>query len=263
MQVVPIVLCGGSGTRLWPLSRRDHAKQHIPLLGGDSPFQRTLQRLAAVPGLGKPIVVAGQAGRFLAAEQARVIDVDVELVIEPVGRDTLPAVTLGALMAASARSAMPSPSCCPPITTFPTSRPSPPRWRARSRRPRRRPCGFRADADRPGHWLRLHQAGRAGLRSRPGGSRPSWRNPIRNAPRRSLPKAASGMRGCSPFERRPAWPRSGGWPRTPWPSMSRAIQEATIGPRGAAAGRELRDGAEGELRRRGNGEDRSRCRRSR
>ena len=99
MQVVPIVLCGGSGTRLWPLSRRDHAKQHIPLLGGDSPFQRTLQRLAAVPGLGKPIVVAGQAGRFLAAEQARVIDVDIELVIEPVGRDTLPAVTLGALMA--------------------------------------------------------------------------------------------------------------------------------------------------------------------
>jgi mannose-1-phosphate guanylyltransferase len=47
MQIVPVVLCGGAGTRLWPVSRRDHAKQHIPLFGGGSPFQRTLQRLAA------------------------------------------------------------------------------------------------------------------------------------------------------------------------------------------------------------------------
>lgn len=100
MQVVPVVLCGGTGTRLWPVSRRDHAKQHIPLFGGESPFQRTLRRLAEVPGLGKPIVVAGQSGRFLAADQARQAGLEIELVIEPVGRDTLPAVTLGALLAA-------------------------------------------------------------------------------------------------------------------------------------------------------------------
>jgi mannose-1-phosphate guanylyltransferase/mannose-6-phosphate isomerase len=100
MAVVPVVLCGGSGTRLWPLSRRDHAKQHIPLFGGESPFQRTLRRLAQVPGFGRPVVIAGQSGRFLAADQAREIGVEVELVIEPEGRDTLPAVTLGALLAA-------------------------------------------------------------------------------------------------------------------------------------------------------------------
>jgi len=100
MQVVPVVLCGGTGTRLWPVSRRDHAKQHIPLFGGESPFQRTLRRLAEVPGLGKPIVIAGQSGRFLAADQAQQAGIDIELVIEPVGRDTLPAVTLGALLAA-------------------------------------------------------------------------------------------------------------------------------------------------------------------
>ena len=100
MQIVPVVLCGGAGTRLWPVSRRDHAKQHIPLFGGASPFQRTLQRLAALPEFGTPIVIAGQSGRFLAADEARAVGIDIELVIEPVGRDTLPAVTLGALLAA-------------------------------------------------------------------------------------------------------------------------------------------------------------------
>jgi len=100
MEIVPVVLCGGSGTRLWPLSRRDHAKQHIPLFGAESPFQRTLLRLASVPGLGKPVVVAGQSGRFLVADQAAAAGIEVEIVIEPTGRDTLPAVTLGALVAA-------------------------------------------------------------------------------------------------------------------------------------------------------------------
>lgn len=100
MQIVPVILCGGAGTRLWPLSRRDHAKQHIPLFGGASPFQRTLQRLAAVPEFDRPIVVAAQSGRFLAAEEAKAVGIDIDLVIEPTGRDTLPAVTLGALLAA-------------------------------------------------------------------------------------------------------------------------------------------------------------------
>jgi mannose-1-phosphate guanylyltransferase / mannose-6-phosphate isomerase len=100
MLVVPVVLCGGAGTRLWPVSRREHAKQHIPLFGGASPFQRTLQRLSVIDGFEMPVVIAGQAGRFLAADEARAAGVDIELVIEPVGRDTLPAVTLGAILAA-------------------------------------------------------------------------------------------------------------------------------------------------------------------
>ena len=100
MTVVPIVLCGGSGTRLWPLSRRDFAKHHIPVLGGESPFQRTLRRLAAVDRFDKPIVITSRGGRFLAAEQAAEVGIEIELVLEPMARDTLAAVTLGALMAA-------------------------------------------------------------------------------------------------------------------------------------------------------------------
>jgi mannose-1-phosphate guanylyltransferase/mannose-6-phosphate isomerase len=85
---------------LWPLSRRDFAKHHISILGGESPFQLTLRRLAAVAGSDTPIVIASQSGRFLAAEQAEEAGIEIELVLEPVGRDTLAAVTLGAVLAA-------------------------------------------------------------------------------------------------------------------------------------------------------------------
>lgn len=102
MRIVPIILCGGSGTRLWPLSRRDFAKQHAPVLGGASPFQRTLARVAAA-GRGhwdRPVVVTGAASRFMAAEEARAAGVVVDLALEPEGRDTLAAITLGTLLAA-------------------------------------------------------------------------------------------------------------------------------------------------------------------
>lgn len=100
MTVVPVILCGGSGTRLWPLSRRNFAKHHIGIMDGESPYQRTLRRLAASRTFGKPVVIAGQEGRFLASDQAAAVGVDIELVLEPMARDTLPAVTLGALLAA-------------------------------------------------------------------------------------------------------------------------------------------------------------------
>ena len=100
MTVVPVILCGGSGTRLWPLSRRNFAKHHIGIIDGESPYQRTLRRLAASRTFGKPIVIAGQEGRFLASDQAEAVGVEIELVLEPMARDTLPAVTLGALLAA-------------------------------------------------------------------------------------------------------------------------------------------------------------------
>ena len=98
--IVPIVLCGGSGTRLWPLSRKGFAKQHAPVLGGESPFQGTLKRIAASPVFGKPIVIAGVDGRFLASDQALSAGVDIDLILEPEGRDTLAAVTLAALVLA-------------------------------------------------------------------------------------------------------------------------------------------------------------------
>ena len=96
MMITPVILCGGSGTRLWPLSRRDFAKQHVPILGGESPFQRTLRRVAGSPAFGQPIVITNAGGRFMAAEQAAEAGVDVEIVIEPAARDTLPAIAAAA-----------------------------------------------------------------------------------------------------------------------------------------------------------------------
>lgn len=100
MSIVPVVLCGGSGTRLWPLSRRNFAKQHVPVLGGASPFQRTLLRLAEAGTMDRPIVITGAGARFMAADQAREAGVAVDLVLEPMGRDTLAAIAVGALLAA-------------------------------------------------------------------------------------------------------------------------------------------------------------------
>ncbi len=97
--IVPVILCGGSGSRLWPVSRKDMAKQHVPILGGASPFQRTLGRLDAGP-FAKPIVIGAAASRFMVAEQAAEVGVEVEIALEPQGRDTLAAVTLAACLAA-------------------------------------------------------------------------------------------------------------------------------------------------------------------
>lgn len=99
MTVTPVVLCGGSGTRLWPLSRQEYAKQHVALLDGESLFQRTLTRFADAP-FARPIVIAGAGSHFMVADQAAAVDVAVDLALEPEGRDTLAAVTLAALLAA-------------------------------------------------------------------------------------------------------------------------------------------------------------------
>jgi mannose-1-phosphate guanylyltransferase/mannose-6-phosphate isomerase len=97
--VVPAILCGGSGSRLWPVSRRDFAKQHVPILGGESPFQRTLRRLSG--GLfADPIVIGSAESQFLLADEAQAAGVAIELALEPEGRDTLAAVTLAACLVA-------------------------------------------------------------------------------------------------------------------------------------------------------------------
>jgi mannose-1-phosphate guanylyltransferase/mannose-6-phosphate isomerase len=97
--VIPVVLCGGSGSRLWPVSRREHAKQHVPILGGASPFQRTLARLEGEL-FASPIVVSAAASRHLVAEQAAGVGAEIELALEPEARDTLAAVALAACLAA-------------------------------------------------------------------------------------------------------------------------------------------------------------------
>jgi mannose-1-phosphate guanylyltransferase/mannose-6-phosphate isomerase len=97
--VIPVVLCGGSGTRLWPLSRQEFAKQHVALLEGESLFQRTLTRFTDA-AFARPIVIAGVGSHFMVAEQAAAVDVAIDLALEPEGRDTLAAITLAALLAA-------------------------------------------------------------------------------------------------------------------------------------------------------------------
>jgi mannose-1-phosphate guanylyltransferase/mannose-6-phosphate isomerase len=96
--IVPAILCGGSGSRLWPVSRQDFAKQHVPILGGASPFQRTLERLEGAL-FAEPIVISAATSRFLVSDQAAEAGKPIEIALEPQGRDTLPAVTLAACLA--------------------------------------------------------------------------------------------------------------------------------------------------------------------
>ena len=96
--IVPAILCGGSGSRLWPVSRRDFAKQHASIMGGASPFQQTIARLVAGT-FADPIVVSAMASHFLVADQAREAGARIEAVLEPVARDTLAAVAAAACVA--------------------------------------------------------------------------------------------------------------------------------------------------------------------
>jgi mannose-1-phosphate guanylyltransferase/mannose-6-phosphate isomerase len=95
MRLHPVILAGGSGTRLWPMSRESYPKQFLPLLDGESPFQATLKRCAGLGRVEPPVVVANQAHRFLATDQAKAAKRALKRIyIEPVGRSTAPAIAL-------------------------------------------------------------------------------------------------------------------------------------------------------------------------
>lgn len=96
----PVILSGGSGTRLWPLSRRTYPKQFLPLVGHDSLLQQTVRRLAKSPDVADPIVIANDDHRFLVRQQLDEMGVSpAALILEPVGRNTAPAVALACLSA--------------------------------------------------------------------------------------------------------------------------------------------------------------------
>jgi mannose-1-phosphate guanylyltransferase/mannose-6-phosphate isomerase len=103
----PVILCGGSGTRLWPLSRTGFPKQFLCLTGNESLFQQAAQRLSKLGNadiqVALPLIVTGEEHRFLAAEQLRETGIDLgRALLEPVGRNTAPALTLAALAAIEA-----------------------------------------------------------------------------------------------------------------------------------------------------------------
>ncbi|HET6724894.1 MAG TPA: mannose-1-phosphate guanylyltransferase/mannose-6-phosphate isomerase [Gammaproteobacteria bacterium] len=100
-RIIPTILVGGSGTRLWPLSRELYPKQFLPLFGKRTMLQETLKRLDGLAGCAGPIITCNANHRFLAAEQLREIGSEpAAIMLEPVGRNTAPAVAVAALHAA-------------------------------------------------------------------------------------------------------------------------------------------------------------------
>jgi mannose-1-phosphate guanylyltransferase / mannose-6-phosphate isomerase len=102
--IVPVILSGGSGTRLWPLSRELYPKQLLPLVGKETMLQDTLRRLEGLEHVAEPIIVCNEEHRFLVAEQLRQIGVKpAAILLEPAGRNTAPAVALAAATALQER----------------------------------------------------------------------------------------------------------------------------------------------------------------
>ncbi len=98
MAVYPVILSGGSGTRLWPLSREHYPKQLLPLLRDRSLLQETAMRLDGLDSVAEPLYVCNEEHRFLVAEQVRQAGRGAaRILLEPVGRNTAPAMTLAAL----------------------------------------------------------------------------------------------------------------------------------------------------------------------
>ena len=100
-KVVPVILAGGSGTRLWPVSRDALPKQFLPLVGERSTYQDTLLRVADANLFAPPIVITGADFRFFARRQAEDLGIDATVVIEPMRRDSGPAVAAAAALARS------------------------------------------------------------------------------------------------------------------------------------------------------------------
>ncbi len=99
-KVLPVLLCGGSGTRLWPLSREAYPKQFLPLAGDVSLLQATCLRVQGLPGAESPLLISNEEHRFMVAEQCRQVGIVPEaIILEPVGRNTAPAIAVAALHA--------------------------------------------------------------------------------------------------------------------------------------------------------------------
>ena len=97
----PVIMCGGSGTRLWPASRPSRPKQFIPLLGPLSSFQQTILRLTGVENASQPVIVAGRVHAAAIREQLAALGVEATLLLEPEARDSAPAMAAAAAWVAA------------------------------------------------------------------------------------------------------------------------------------------------------------------
>ena len=102
--ISPVILSGGSGTRLWPLSRESYPKQFLALDSRTNKtlLQKTYERLLGLEELDSPILICNEDHRFIVAEQFRAINTDPQaIILEPIGRNTAPAIAVAALQAIS------------------------------------------------------------------------------------------------------------------------------------------------------------------
>ncbi len=98
LKIVPLIMCGGAGTRLWPASREVRPKQFLPLFGARSTFQDTILRVSDPALFDRPIVITY---RFMVLEQLAEIGVEADIILEPMRRDSGPAIVAGAVFAQS------------------------------------------------------------------------------------------------------------------------------------------------------------------
>jgi mannose-1-phosphate guanylyltransferase / mannose-6-phosphate isomerase len=99
-KIIPVILSGGSGTRLWPLSRKEYPKQYLPLAGDRTMLQETVLRLNGLENLSDPIIICNADHRFLVLDQCHQIGIQKPtILLEPVGRNTAPAITAAAIYA--------------------------------------------------------------------------------------------------------------------------------------------------------------------
>ena len=98
LNLIPLVISGGSGTRLWPLSRKQRPKQFLPVIGDLTLFQSTLLRLQDIADIEPTLVVCNESHRYMVAEQLRELNLENQgIILEPFGRNTAPAIALAAL----------------------------------------------------------------------------------------------------------------------------------------------------------------------
>jgi mannose-1-phosphate guanylyltransferase / mannose-6-phosphate isomerase len=97
--IVPLIMCGGAGTRLWPASRENRPKQFLPLFGPYSTFQETIRRVSDPAVFARPIIVTNGQYRFLVAEELAAIGAEADILLEPVRRDSGPAIVAGSVFA--------------------------------------------------------------------------------------------------------------------------------------------------------------------
>src|ERR1700751_2360860 len=98
-KIIPLIMCGGAGTRLWPASREVRPKQFLPLFGARSTFQDTLVRVAGESLFERAIVITNATYRFMVLEQLAEIGIQADVLLEPARRDSGPAIAAGAAFA--------------------------------------------------------------------------------------------------------------------------------------------------------------------